>query len=412
MSRSSRTRRQFALGVSATALLSGLLPVTSAAAHPSSGDERGRGSGPEVHLTSAVPGDTLAPGLARPGLAGEGSGFALNVEAQTHGGTGIAVNEGLNIRNTNLLGAANPNFPGLTVTVDSALTTPTGGTIAAGTNLASLFNIAGTDDSPGRGVTAWAGWHVLESLAPGVRSLTVTASVTDTAGRTGTDVQTYRVSRSATTGQALTPAPGSPTATAVADRERDGRDGKDEQGPALSFAAPERPSSVATGIVGAGATPAERAAASLHDGSLFFIQLDALDVAHHGIAVNEDASGKGPIATPGLVPLGTGMGAANPNVPGLDFRFDVALRQPNGNIINAGQNLAALFNVAGSTIGRHGAVRTTLDWVVGGQLVLPAGQDSVLMTARITDTTGHSTTTTRRVGISQIPSGQALTPQP
>ena len=106
------------------------------------------------------------------------------------------------------------------------------------------------------------------------------------------------------------------------------------------------------------------------------------------------------------------MGAANPNVPGLDFRFDVALRQPNGNIINAGQNLAALFNVAGSTIGRHGAVRTTLDWVVGGQLVLPAGQDSVLMTARITDTTGHSTTTTRRVGISQIPSGQALTPQP
>ena len=68
--------------------------------------------------------------------------------------------------------------------------------------------------------------------------------------------------------------------------------------------------------------------------------------------------------------------------------------------------------MAGRALGEDGDVRTTLDWVVGGQLVLPAGKDSVLLTARITDTAGFSTVTTRRVGISQMVSGQALTPQP
>lgn len=53
-----------------------------------------------------------------------------------------------------------------------------------------------------------------------------------------------------------------------------------------------------------------------------------------------------------------------------------------------------------------------LDWVVGGRLLLPEGQDTVLMTATLADTAGHSTTTTRRVGISPVCSGQALTPQP
>lgn len=81
-------------------------------------------------------------------------------------------------------------------------------------------------------------------------------------------------------------------------------------------------------------------------------------------------------------------------------------------MIDAGENLGALFNVAGSAISPQGAVRTTLDWVVGGKLLIPEGQDPVLMTARVTDTRGGSTVTTRRVGVSKIASGQLLTPQP
>ena len=74
--------------------------------------------------------------------------------------------------------------------------------------------------------------------------------------------------------------------------------------------------------------------------------------------------------------------------------------------------LAPLFNVAGSTVTPSGAIRTTFDWVVGGSLVLPTGHDSVTMTARITDIAGGTSTTTRRVSISPVTSGQDLTPQP
>ena len=366
-----------------TALFTGLLPVGTAAAE-SAGDH----GGPDVSLTSAVEGDAVAPGLGRPnaGSATEGSGFVITVEAKTHGRTGIAVNEALNIRHTAQLGQPNPDFPGLTVTVDNTLTKPDGGTIAAGTNLASLFNIAGTDDSRGPGVTVWAGWHVLESLAPGTTSLTVTASVTDLAGHTGTEQQTYRVLATGS-GQGLTPPP-APVTT-----------GTDGTGPELEFSAPEHSTSVATGTL---------PQPTLANGTLFFIQVDALDVAHHGVGVNENANGKGPIADP------TQIGAKGPNrnAPGFTFTFDAALRQPNGNLVPAGQNLAPLFNIAGSAVGEDGAVRTTFAWVVGGALVLPAGQHTLTMTATLTDNTGASGTASRQVDISPVTSGQLLTPQP
>lgn len=364
--------------------------------HQGGGHQRGghqRGGGPDVSLTAAVEGDALAPGVGRPGAGSQdgGSGFVINVEAQTHGRTPIAVNEALNIRNTALLGQANPNFPGLVVTVDNDLTTPDGKVIPAGTNLAALFNIAGTDDSRGRGATVWAGWHVLESLAPGTRRLTVTASVTDLAGRTGTERQTYRVSAKAgNSGQALTPAPAPVPA---------GRDGR---GPELELSAPQKPTSVAVGTL-----PQPNAT----NGTLFFIQVDALDVARHGIGVNESGTGTGTIAAPTVIQPG-GSGATNPNVPGLYFSFDAGLRQPNGNVIRAGQNLASLFNLAGSAVGPDGAVRSTFDWVVGGSLVLPPGQRTLRMTATVTDNSGASTTTRQTVGISTVVSGQDLTPQP
>ena len=384
--------------LTAAATLTILLALGSSGGAGAAEQEPGqaeRGSGPDVSLTSAVEGDLLAPGTGKPGAGSPagGSGFVINVEAKSHGRAGLAVNEALNVRNTALLGQPNPNFPGLVVTVDNDLTKPDGGVIPAGTNLAALFNIAGTDDSRGPDVTVWAGWHVLESLAPGTSRLTVTAAVTDLLGRTGIEQQTYRVASSGA-GQTLTPAPTQPPAA-----------GTDGAGPELELSAPEHPSSVATGTL-----PQPTA----KNGTLFFIQLDALDKAHHGIGVDENAGGKGTIATPGAIPSGlaNNLGGINPNVPGLRLSFDAGLRQPNGHLIAAGQNLAPLFNIAGSAVGPDGAVRTTFDWVVGGSLVLPVGQHTVTMTATVTDNTGAKSTTRETLRISPVISGQDLTPQP
>src|SRR4029434_2723863 len=84
------------------------------------------------------------------------------------------------------------------------------------TNLGPLFNIAGTDDTPGPGVTIWAGWHVLESIRPregGHFNLTV--AVVDDAGRIGLDRVGLNVSESVpgrfgTSGNGLTQNPGQP----------------------------------------------------------------------------------------------------------------------------------------------------------------------------------------------------------
>jgi len=64
--------------------------------------------------------------------------------------------------------------------------------------------------------------------------------------------------------------------------------------------------------------------------------------------------------------------------------FNVPLRQPNGNVVPAGANLAGLFDVAGSELDASGAVRTTADWVIGGSLVVPPGQRSVTINASVT----------------------------
>lgn len=90
--------------------------------------------------------------------------------------------------------------------------------------------------------------------------------------------------------------------------------------------------------------------------------------------------------------------------------FNVPLRQPNGNIIPPGANLAGIFDIAGSEIDASGAVRTTADWVVGGSLVVPAGQRSVTINASVTDNAGRTGATKAIVALSQATSGQDLTP--
>jgi len=88
----------------------------------------------------------------------------------------------------------------------------------------------------------------------------------------------------------------------------------------------------------------------------------------------------------------------------------VPLRQPNGNLVPAGTNLAGLFDVAGSEIDASGSVRITADWVVGGALVVPTGKHSVTINASVTDNAGHTGTTKSIVAVSNVTSGQDLTP--
>jgi len=361
---------------------------------------------PIVRIVSPLADSQIVPGEGYIGAGSpNGAGFALNIEVVTRDATPITAKESLNIRNTALLGEVNPNIPGLYVFFDTDLVKPDGGIIPRNTNLANLFNILGTDDTPGRGVTLWLGWHVLESLPTHIRRFSITTAVVDNHGRVGFDRVTLRVLRGgATSGQALTPFP-----TAVFD---DGVD--DADGPEVTMIAPRVPTRVSTGPTTGNPSPPA-------SGALFFIQVTALDRARAGIGVNETGIG---ITSPpqpfGLIVDGSQIqnpnthpgNGTNRNYPGLNVTFDVPLRQPNGNVVPAGSNLAPIFNIAGSEVDADGFVVTTADWVVGGSLVLPPGKRSVTITARVTDNANHTRSVSQVVGISSVENGQNLTPTP
>lgn len=357
-------------------------------------DRTGPRVAPKLRIVSPSRGSRVTPGDGTPAKGtSTGSGFVINLEVKTRDDVPVKVKEATSIRHADLLGQANPDFPGLDVRVDTELVKPDGGIIPANTNLASLFNVAGVDDTPGAGVTVWAGWHVLESLPAGTSSFLLSSSVRDEAGRVTHDSVRVAVDASVASGQALTPAPGKVALVGQADRE----------GPRVTLAAPRTPSAVATGPTGTPVSPA---------GSLFFLQVDALDRRAAGIGVSENGPGNGPgqVNTIGSV-LDAGQiatGGHNRNYPGLVVTFDAALRQPNGNLIPAGQNLAPLFNIAGSE--RSGkSVLTTAAWVVGGSLELPAGQRTLTVTSAVTDAAGHTGSDRITLGVSQTTDGQKLT---
>ena len=347
--------------------------------------------GPLVRITSPVNDDAVAGGEGQQdkGSPTGGSGFTIIVETVTKNATDLSANESTNIRNTALLGQPNPNFPGLSVLIDADMITPDGTIITKNTNLANLFNTLGTDDSPGDGVTIWAGWHVLESFPDDVKGFTITATVRDAQGRIGTDVVRVKVDKQGTSGQALTPAPTTVTG--------DGLD--DADGPAVTLVGPRDPSSVA---LGTDVVPA-----------FTFFQVSAFDRSGAGIGVNENGDG---ITSPvGLIRDVTQFAAGrNRNFPGLQFTFDVDFRRGNGAIISAGQNLAPAFDIAGSTLDHrgNGSVTTTASWVAGGSFQLPPGKTTVTVTARVTDNAGKTGSVSRTFAVSPIPNGQLLTPQP
>jgi len=366
---------------------------------PSGGDyasqqsekEVAHGNGPVVRITSPVPGDVVAGGEGEAGagsLVG-GSAFSIVIETVTGNGN-VAANESINIRNTALLGQANPNFPGLSVLIDVDMIAPDGTIIPRNTNLANLFNTLGTDDTPGDGVTIWAGWHVLESFGDDVKDFTITAIVHDVHGNVGTDVVKVKVDKHVTAGQALTPAP--------AAIRGDGID--DHDGPVVSLVGPRDPSSIALGTA--------------TDGSLVFFQVSALDHSGAGFGVNENGAG---ITNPvGLIRDGGQFATFgdNRNFPGLSFTFDVDFRRGNGAIVPAGKNLAPAFDIAGSVLDHrgNGRVTTTASWVAAGSFILPEGKTAVTVTARVTDNAGKSGSVSRTFDASSIAEGQLLTPRP
>lgn len=359
---------------------------------------------PIVRIVSPLADSRVAPGEGRVGSGSpNGTGFAVNLEIVTRDTTTVSLREATNIRRVDLLnaGALNPNAPGLYFFFDVDLITPDGTVLPKFNNFASAFNIAGTDDTPGDGVTAWLGWHVLESLPEDVNEFTMTAAFVDDAGRIGIDRITLKVDRSKSSGQALTPEPRAVTGTeGVPDA------------PEVTMIAPRVPTSIALGA---------QNGLNASNGALFFIQVSAVARGDAEIGVSENGNRQGAVNPAiGLIADGsqvpsqiTGFaGGPNRNYPGLEVTFSVPTRQANGNVIPAGANLAPLFNIAGSEIDANGRVRVTADWVVGTALLAPAGDKTVTVTAKVTDTFGRTGVTRNIVTISPAQSGQNLTPNP
>ena len=360
---------------------------------------------PQVRITSPTNGAFIAPGDSRVG-AGDpnGTGFAIVAEILTRDNNAVSVDEDVNIRNVKNLGGFNPQFPGLLVFIDEDLITPDGTIIPANTNLGPLFNIAGADDTPGPGVTIWAGWHVLESIHPrNGHSFNLTVAVVDDAGRVAFDRVTLNVAtqvtdRFGTSGNGLTQNPGE------ANRVVGGT------APIVQIIAPREPSAVTFGQ----APP---------NGSLSFIQVSIID-KEGDVVVDELGSSDGLVdqtSTNPAAQLGriddpaSGVGNPNRNAPGFDFEFSVPSGAAGG---LANVNVGRLFNVAGSEVilleDGTPAVRTVLNWVVAAPFVGSALNDSfVTFKATVTDANGHQGVATRTFQLTHsAANGQLLTPQP
>ena len=367
------------------------------------------GLGPQVRITSPLNEAFVAPGDSRIGEGdANGTGFAIVAEIFLRDETSLAVDEDINIRNADELfdPGINPQFPGLFVFIDEDLITPDGTVIPANTNLGTLFNIAGTDDTPGPGVTVWAGWHVLESIDPTkVDDFNLTVAIIDDEDRIAFDTVHVNVNGDVTgefgsSGNGLTQNPGE------ADRVQFG----DGTAPIVEIIAPREPSAVTFGE----APP---------NGSLHYIQVNIIDRegdvivdelgASDGLldATSDDLAAQlGRIDDPSV-----GVGNPNRNVPGFDFQFSANSGAAGG---ENNLNLARVFNIAGSEVilleDGTPAVRTVLNWVVAAPFVGSALEEQfVTLTAKVTDAKGNEGVAVRTFQLTDsAPNGQELTPQP
>jgi hypothetical protein len=363
------------------------------------------GLAPQVRITSPLDGAFIAPGNSRIGAGNpNGVGFAIVAEIHTRDNNHVSVDENVNIRNVKDLFGVNPQFPGLFAFIDEDLITPDGTIIPANTNLGPLFNIAGTDDTPGAGVTIWAGWHVLESInAPDGESFNLTVAVVDDDGRIAFDRIRLNIDRSVTgpfgtSGNGLTQNPGEPNRVSGG------------TAPIVEIIAPREPSAVTFGQ----APP---------NGSLHYIQVNVID--KEGDVVVDELGASDGLLDPTSTNLAAqfariddpaaGVGNPNRNVPGFDFRFSVPSGAAGG---NANVNVARLFNIAGSEViileDGTPAVRTVLNWVVAAPFVGSAlDANFVTFTATVTDANGNQGGATKTFQLTDsAANGRELTPQP
>src|SRR5262245_25306519 len=176
--------------------------------------------------------------------------------------------------------------------------------------------------------------------------------------------------RFVTSGNGLTHNPGEPNRVAGG------------TAPVVEIIAPREPSAVTFGQ----APP---------NGSLHYIQVNIID-REGDVLVDElgRADGLFDPASPNLPAQpariddpAAGVGNANRNVPGFDFRFSLPSGAAGG---NADVNVARLFNIAGSEVvlleDGTPAVRTVLNWVVAAPFVGSAHEKGfVTFTASVTD---------------------------
>ena len=399
---------RIALAALAVAGLTSAVPAAPPLVRPPLITGRGvlnqRGLAPQVKITSPLDGSFIAPGDGRFG-AGDpnGTGFVIVAEIVTRDAVPVSVDEDVNIRHVADLGRLNPQFPGLLVFIDEDLITPDGTIIPANTNLGPLFNIAGTDDTPGPGVTIWAGWHVLESIRPRGDSFHLTVAVVDDSNRVAFDRVTLHVDESVTdrfgtSGNGLTQDPD----------ERNRVVGG--TAPIVEIIAPREPTAVTFGQ----APP---------NGSLHFIQVNVID--KEGDFVVDELGGSDGLLDPASTVLAAqfariddpaaGVGNFNRNVPDFDFRFSAPSGAAGG---AADVNVGRLFNIAGSEVIRledgTPAVRTVLNWVVAAPFVGAAlNQSFVTLTATVSDANGNKGSATKTVQLTgSAVNGDALTPQP
>jgi len=192
-----------------------------------------------------------------------------------------------------------------------------------------------TDDTPGPGVTIWAGWHVLESISPQAGSFNLTVAVVDDDGRIAFDTVRLNVAKSVTdqfgtSGNGLTQNPGEPNRVSGG------------TAPIVEIVAPRESTAVTFGE----APP---------NGSLHYVQVSIID--KEGDVVVDELGASDGLIDPTSANLAAqfgriddpaaGVGNPNRNVPGFDFRFSVPSGAAGG---NANVNVARLFNVAGSEV--------------------------------------------------------------
>ena len=109
---------------------------------------------------------------------------------------------------TGAKGGPNRNYPGLEVTFSAPVRQANGNIVPPGVNVAPLFNIAGSEIEANGRVRVTADWVVGTALQVPAdeKTVTITAKVTDTFGRTGVTRSIVNISQSQS-GQSLTPNP-------------------------------------------------------------------------------------------------------------------------------------------------------------------------------------------------------------